>query len=110
VIRDATARRLALVALLVALAAFTMGRASATTSDPDPGAFAALTTQVNDLSTRVAELEDNDVSGCLAYSDRHYYRETVGTGSRRWRLPIMLWNMADPLCRPNPAKVWRPKR
>lgn len=84
----------------------------ATATGPDQQAeIVALQDQVADLSDRVASLEDDALpSGCIAYSDYHYYRERVdGFGRKRWRLPVMLWNMADPTCRPNPKIVWRPK-
>ncbi len=130
---DRKARALAALALVVALGAYALGSASADeTTEPDAAALAmrvdqleARVTQLEadainqpdvdlfDLDRRVGDLEEADVSGCLAYSDFHYYRERVGAGTargaRRWRLPVMVWNMASPNCRPEPTKVWKPK-
>lgn len=94
------------VALLVG------GDRPAQSAAPDQQAeIAALQEQVADLEERLSAVEDDALpSGCIAYSDRKYVKERVdGFGKHRWRLPLMVWNMADPICRPNPAKVWRPK-
>lgn len=47
-------------------------------------------------------------SQCLATSDYHYVRERVNGSKRRYRLPLVAWNMATPSCRPDPRKLWRP--
>lgn len=125
--KDTQARRIAVVALFAAVGAFMLGSARADSiSEPDAYAvktqMQALQAQVDGLSAqldqmndasgaslaqRVSDLEDSDVSRCLAYSDRHYYKERVGTHGRKWRFPVMLWNMSDATCRPSAAE-WKP--
>lgn len=126
-IRDTTARWMAAIALAVAVAG--VGGYAHADSITEPDAYAvslrvaqletqveALTSQIENQNEDIATLYANDgilddrtnQAGCVAYSDFHYVRERVNNSKRKWRLPLAVWNMSDPGCRPNPKKAWRP--
>ena len=131
--RDATARRLGLAGVLLATWAIATtdlvpGRADSL-SEPDAYALRQEVQLLQDtvesqgaeiagLHEDVDSLYSNDgildkrtaQSGCLAYSDRHYVREQMNGKGRKWRLPLVVWRMDAPFCRPNPKKTWRPSR
>lgn len=131
--RDATARRLGAAGLVLATWAIATGPSvpgmADSVSEPDAYALAqrvaALQEQVDELAGQVADQADTNAelyandgvldertaqAGCVAYSDFHYVRERVNNHGRKWRLPLAVWNMSDPGCRPNPKKTWRPSR
>lgn len=123
--RDRFARRVALVALAFALGGYAVGAHADPTTEPDAAALEVrvgiLEQRISDdrvanadiinLAGRVDELERVAVPrSCVAYSERHYYKERVGFSKRRWRLPVMVWNMSEPTCRPNPDMIWQPQR
>lgn len=131
--RDATARRLGLAGVLLATWAIATtapvpGRADSL-SEPDAYAVRQLVLEqaavieqqgqeIDSLREDVETLYANDgilddrteQAGCLAYSDRHYVREQMNGKGRKWRLPLVVWRMDAPFCRPNPKKTWRPSR
>lgn len=117
--RDWPARALALIALA---ASFGLGSAYANSiTEPDAYAVGVRVTelegQIGGLEDQIAALEEsaNDqaeaidtlaertgpgtASDCLATSDRHFVRETVNGGKRRWKLPIVVWNRSRKACR-----------
>lgn len=122
--KDTLARRLAVVALFAAVGAFMLGSASAdSTTEPDATALAVkvdalrvhvddLESQLNDAAAYTAALEVDarvtKLESCMAYSDYHYLKERVEKRGRKWRLPVMVWNMADRSCRPTKAE-WKPR-
>lgn len=123
--------RLALPVACLALALATVGTIGPAAADSisEPDAY-ALRQQVNAQADEIdglaaeiasaradlADLYENDatlddrtqLAACVAYSDYHYVREQVNGHGKRWRLPLAVWNMADPGCRVR-GKVWKPK-
>lgn len=67
----------------------------------------AVADDVVETAKRTSDLEDDDVTACLAYSDFHYYKERIGKHGKKWRLPVMVWRADLPACRPT-AKAWTP--
>lgn len=112
---DKLARILSLLALSVALAS-SFGSASADpTTEPDSAALsrtvAQMQLQINQLSAddqdanaRLIDLEDDsNFSNCLIYSDKHFIREQFTKNGhpygKKWRMPLVVWNMANKACR-----------
>jgi hypothetical protein len=118
------------IALVASAGGYLLGSARAD-SLSEPDAYAVLQ-QVQVLQDRVDTLEsdnaaserrldvaisdivvldnrtnDESALGCLAYSDRHYYKEQMDGKGPRVRLPVMVWNTTLRSCRPS-AKAWRP--
>jgi hypothetical protein len=121
---DRPARIIAALAAAIALAAaggFTFGSARAdSTTEPDAAALAervdALESQVDSLHLW-AQAQDHTTDqvidamsplDCLAFSSVHAYRETLGPKGRKYyTFPIMLWNVANPACKPSKTEFRR---
>lgn len=129
--KDRAARTIAALALATSIAAvggFTYGQAKADSlSEPDAyqlkqvvqqqqesidilesnvvvlnGTLDAVVDAVNEQSASTGGLD------CLAFSDYHYYKETVDGSRKRYRLPVMVWNTSLRSCRFSDAP-WHPK-
>lgn len=64
----------------------------------------ADTSLANDqlLQDQVNELDDRDVTACLAYSDRHYFREQMNGHGRFYHFMLVGWNRKVAGCGPAP--------
>lgn len=121
--RDATARRLGLAALLlatwgIATSALVPGRADSL-SEPDAyqlrrevqvlqatveeqgAALAGLQEDIDSLYSNDAILDKRTTdAACFAWSDYHYVRETLNGSKKKYRLPLVVYT-----CKKN----WKPK-
>lgn len=48
-------------------------------------------------------------TNCLAFSDRHYVRETINGSRRRYRMPLVVWRTDLKACRPD-SGPWKSRR
>lgn len=92
-------------------------------SEPDAYAVknevAELRDQVAALEASLAQTDEytyaiaahtitNDaILACTGYSDRHYYKERVDGGKKKYRLPVMVWLASKPECMPTAAPMKR---